>query len=256
MVKILLADDDPQLHDALSVSLPLLWDGAAIITARSGADAMRRFFDEEPDVVLIDMSLPDISGFEVLQQIRRVSDVPVLILATRADEIDQVRGLELGADDYIVKPFGSLALKARIRAVLRRTELSPLARGVPDFACGPLTVCFERRQVSVHGQALHLTPVEFKLLYHLARNAGHLLTHGALLDRIWGPDSYRSAEHLKVYVSRLRGKIERAGGPRCIENERGLGYRFVWPHATTNAAPGGPPDPHAHEKAGLPIGIR
>ena len=233
MPTILAVDDDLQIRDALSVTLSLQWPGATITTASSGDEALRAFFDREPDIVLLDVTLPGLSGFEVLRQIRQFSDVPVIMLTGRSEETDQVRGLELGADDYVVKPFGALALMARIRAILRRTEHSPLARGVPDFTAGPLSISFDGRQVAVHGQVIHLTPVEFKLLYHLARNAGHLLTHDALLNRIWGPDSYRTADHLKVYVSRVRSKIERAGGPRCIENERGLGYRLVRPPTTT-----------------------
>jgi two-component system KDP operon response regulator KdpE len=231
MPRILVVDDDPQIRDALGVVLSLQWPSLEIVTASGGDEAVRAFFAHEPDVVLLDVSRPGLSGFEVLRQIRPASDVPVIMLTGRGEETDQVRGLELGADDYVVKPFGALALTARIRAVLRRTECSPLARGVPDFTAGSLTISFDSRQVSVHGQVIHLTPVEFRLLYHLARNAGHLLTHDALLNRIWGPDSYRTADHLKVYVSRLRSKIDRAGGPRCIENERGLGYRLVRPPA-------------------------
>jgi two-component system KDP operon response regulator KdpE len=242
MPRILTVDDDPLIRDALSAALSLQWPSAEIVTASSGAEALRTFFDHEPDVVLLDVSLPGLSGFEVLRQIRQVSDVPVIMLTGRGEETDQVRGLELGADDYVVKPFGSLALLARIRAVLRRTECSLLARGVPDVTAGPLTIAFDRRQVAVHGHVIHLTPVEFKLLYHLARNAGQLLTHDALLNRIWGPDSYRTADHLKVYVCRLRSKIERVGGPRCIENERGLGYRLVrTPAAATVGASAGAP---------------
>ena len=155
------------------------------------------------------------------------------MLTALGEETDQVHGLELGADDYVVKPFSALAIMARIRAVLRRAELSPLGRAASDFVASPLSINYQRREVLVNGKSIHLTPVEFKLLYHLARNAGHVLTHETLLNRIWGPGSLRTHEHLKVYVSRLRSKIERAGGPRLIETERGFGYRLVRPPTDT-----------------------
>jgi two-component system KDP operon response regulator KdpE len=237
MPRILVVDDDPQIRDALGVTLPLQWRSATVTMASSGEEALRLFAEHEPDVVILDVSLPNLSGFEVLRQIRLVSDVPVIMLTGRGDEIDQVRGFGLGADDYVVKPFGSLALIARIKAVLRRAGLSSVAPGGPDFTAGPLTISFDSRQVAVHGQIVHLTPTEHRLLGLLARNAGHVLTHDALLNRIWGPDSYRTRDHLRVCVSRLQAKIERAGGPRCIENEHGLGYRLVRPPAAGEISP-------------------
>ena len=227
MVTILLVDDDPQMRDALSVALPFQWEAATVVTAADGEEALPIFFDQDPDIVLLDVSLPGVSGFEVLRQIRRVSDVPVIILSALGDEKDQVQGLALGADDYIVKPFGALALMARIRAVLRRTDLTSPSRATPDFVTGPLRIDYQSRRVVVHDRPVHLSPVEFKLLYHLARNAGRVLTHEALLNRIWGPDSVRTHDHLRVYVCRVRSKIAQAGGPGCIETERGVGYRLV-----------------------------
>jgi two-component system KDP operon response regulator KdpE len=227
MATILVVDDDPDVRDALSVALPFQWEAATVLTVADGDAVLRTLYDDDPDIVILDVSLPGLSGFEVLRQIRRVSDIPVILLSARGEEKDQVQGLALGADDYIVKPFSALALMARIRAVLRRTELASPSRVSPDFVEGPLTISYQTRRVSVHGQPIHLTPVEFKLLYHLARNAGHLLPHETLLNRVWGPDALRTPDHLRVYVSRLRTKIEQAGGPDCIETERGVGYRFV-----------------------------
>jgi two-component system KDP operon response regulator KdpE len=241
MATILVVDDDPQVRDALSVALPFQWDAANVVTAADGTQGLAMFFDQNPDIILLDVSLPGLSGYEVLERLRRVSDVPVIMLTALGQETDQVHGLALGADDYVVKPFGVLALMARIRAVLRRTQLGSPLRSAPDFVAGSLKIDFQWRSVSVHGRPLHLTPVEFKLLYHLARNAGQLLTHEVLLQRIWGPDSMRTHDHLRVYVSRVRAKIERAGGPDCIETERGIGYRFVRPLDTPE--PGGCPGP-------------
>jgi len=244
MPRILLVDDDPHISNALIVTLPLQWLGATVSAASSGEEGLRLFFEQTPDVVLLDVSLPGLSGFEVLRQIRQGSDVPVIMLTGHGQETNQVRGLVLGADDYVVKPFGSLALMARIQAILRRTGRSPRASSVTDFTAGSLTISFDRRQVAVHGHALKLSPVELKLLDHLARNGGQVLTYDMLINRIWGPDSYRTAEDLRVCVSRLRSKIEQSGGPHCIENERGLGYRFVRPPAAVeDSAHGGAPNP-------------
>ena len=235
MARVLAVDHDPLIRDSLCEALPLEWPGATVVTASDGDEAVRVFFAEEPDVVLLDVSLPGRSGFEVLRQIRQASDVPVIMLSRQDDETDQVRATQLGADDYLVEPCSAVVLIARIRVILRRITSSPAARVARDLTVGPLTLSLDRRQVAVHGRPVHLTPAEFTLLYHLARNAGHLLTYETLLTRVWGPGSYRKADHLRVYVSRLQSKIERAGGPHCIENERGLGYRLVSPHTVPAA---------------------
>ncbi len=228
-MKILVADDDPQILDALTVGFQLQWQEATVIPVPDGEAALQAFFDEEPDVVVLDVSMPGKNGFQVLKEIRQLSDVPILMLTARGQEMDQVRGLELGADDYVVKPFSHLVLLARIKAVLRRAQLPPPVRAVPDFVAGDLAVNFESRQVTLRGEAVRLTPVEYKLLYHLVRNAGRLMPHQTLLDRVWGEDYGATTDQLKVFVSRLRAKIETEGGPRFIETERGLGYRFVRP---------------------------
>ncbi|MDQ6675196.1 MAG: response regulator transcription factor [Chloroflexota bacterium] len=228
-MKLLVIDDDPRLRDALEVGIQLQWQDAQVLTAVDGEAGLDLFFSEEPDVVLIDVTMPRMNGFEVLQAIRRVSDVPVIMLTARAEDIDQARGLELGADDYVAKPFSHLALMARIRAVLRRAELPPPVRALPDFQTGDLAIHFQNQEVTVAGQRVNLTPVEYKLLYHLVRNVGHLLPHQALLDRVWGGDYNASPDYLKVFVSRLRAKLRQEGGPEYIETERGRGYRFVQP---------------------------
>lgn len=228
-MKILVVDDDPHILDALTVGLALQWPDCEVLDARDGEEGLEVFFAREPNVVVLDVNMPRKNGFEVLQAIRRVSDVPVLMLTARGEEAAQVRGLELGADDYLVKPFSHLVLLARIRAVLRRAELPPPAEALPDFAAGPLAIHFGDHRVTVDGERVKLTPVEYKLLYHLARNAGRVMPHQALLDRVWGADYLASTEYLKVFISRLRNKLERPGGPRYIETERGLGYRFVRP---------------------------
>jgi two-component system KDP operon response regulator KdpE len=230
-MKILVVDDDSRIRDALEVGMHLQWEDAEVLTAADGEAGLDAFFSEEPDVVLLDVTMPRMNGFEVLQAIRRVSDVPVIMLTARTDDVDQVRGLELGADDYVVKPFSHLALMARIRAVLRRAELPPPIQALPDFEAGDLAIHFQNQEVTVAGEKVRLTPVEYKLLYHLVRNAGHLLPHEALLSRVWGTDYEASPEYLKVFISRLRAKLRHDGGPEYIETERGRGYRFVRPTA-------------------------
>jgi two-component system KDP operon response regulator KdpE len=169
------------------------------------------------------------NGFDVLRQIRRVSDAPVIMLTARGDDVDQVRGLELGADDYVPKPFSHLALMARIKAVIRRAEMPPPVESLPDFTAGDLAIHFQNQEVTLAGEPVKLTPIEYKLLYHLVRNAGHLMPHQALLDRVWGADYDAGPEYLKVFISRLRGKLRQSGGADFVVTERGRGYRFVRP---------------------------
>jgi two-component system KDP operon response regulator KdpE len=226
-MKILVVDDDPRIREALAVGMQLQWQDAHVLSAADGEAGLELFFSEQPDVILLDVTMPRMNGFEVLQAVRRVSDTPVIMLTARGDDVDQVRGLELGADDYVAKPFSHLALLARIRAVLRRAELPPPVQALPDFQAGDLAIHFQNQEVTLAGQEIRLTPVEYKLLYHLVRNAGHLLPHEALLNRVWGTDYEASPEYLKVFISRLRAKLRRDGGPEYIETERGRGYRFV-----------------------------
>jgi two-component system, OmpR family, KDP operon response regulator KdpE len=237
-MKILIVDDDEQILDAVSVGFQMQWQDCTVTPATDGESGLQKFYEDDPDVVVLDVAMPGKNGFEVLQEIRRISDVPVIMLTAHGEEMQQVRGLELGADDYVVKPFSHLALLARVKAVLRRAELPPPARALPDFVAGPLAINFQNHQVSLNGEPVKLTPVEYKLLYHLVRNAGRLMPHQALLDRVWGPDYGATPDYLKVFISRLRAKIEpNTEGPKYIENERGLGYRFVRPKDAPGVAP-------------------
>ena len=229
-MKILVVDDDPQIREALAVGFELQWPDAEVLVAADGEAGLRAFEDAAPDVVILDLNLPDRDGVDVLRQIRRSSDAAVIVLTARGRESDQVRGLELGADDYVVKPFSHLALVARVRAVLRRTSFRDPVRTAPDFVSGDLAISFASRRVTVRGETVSLTPVEYGVLYQLARNAGRLVTREALIRGLWSGGASTPPDQLRVFVSRLRAKIEPAGGPRLIESERGLGYRFVgWP---------------------------
>lgn len=225
-MKILVVDDDPHILRSLTIGFRLQWPGSTVLPAEDGEAGLRLFREHEPDVVLLDVAMPGLSGYDVLEAIRRVSTTPVIMLTARGDETDQVQGLELGADDYVVKPCGHPALVARIRAVLRRTEA--VARPVPEFEAGSLAVDFRTRQVTLDGETIKLTPVEYKILEYLVRNAGRPVTHESLITRALGHEDGPGGEYLKVFVSRLRSKIER-DGRRYIETERGVGYRFARP---------------------------
>jgi DNA-binding response OmpR family regulator len=228
-VKILIVDDEQRLLDALEAGFQFQWQDAEVLTATTSRQGLDTFFEHNPDVVVLDVGLPDGSGYDVLRDIRRVSDVPVLMLTAAGDEMEQVRGLQLGADDYLVKPVGGMALMAHIQAVLRRAELPPPVSAATDFSLGDLRINFQAREVRVGGEPVRLTPFEYKLLFHLVRNAGRLMPHRALMERIWGAE-YNPTEHqLRVLVNRVRSKIERPGGMRYIETERSLGYRFIRP---------------------------
>ncbi len=228
-MKVLVVDDDAYIREAVAVGVQLHWQDCTVIAATNGEEGLNAFYEHEPDVVLLDVTMPRRNGFEVLQEIRRISAVPIIMLTALGEEADQVRGLELGADDYVVKPFSHLALLARIRAVLRRAEMPQPPTALPEFRAGDLVIDFQRQQVTLADAPVALTPVEYKLLYHLVRNAGRVMPHKALLDRVWGADYGATEDYLKVYVSRLRAKLEPPGGPRFIATERGQGYRFVRP---------------------------
>jgi two-component system KDP operon response regulator KdpE len=227
-VKILIVDDDHDLLEALGLGLQLQWQGITLITATDGESALTRFFDESPDVVLLDVGLPLLDGFEVLRRIRQVADTPVLMLTARGEELDKVRGLEIGADDYVTKPFSPLELLARIKAVLRRSDLPPPVRAAPSFQADDLTVNFESQEVRRGEQPIALSATEYRLLYQLVRNAGHVVPRETLLARVWGDEYRDQTDYLKVYISRLRAKLEDdPERPRFILTERGLGYRFA-----------------------------
>jgi two-component system KDP operon response regulator KdpE len=226
-MKILIIDDDPDIVEAITLSFGLQWPEAQVLPAGGAAEAHSIFTRENPDVVLLDIALPDADGFEVLRWIRERSDVPVLMISARGEEIDKVRGLELGADDYVTKPFGYLELSARIRAVIRRAQSLPPMSGGGKFESGDLLVNYSSHEVFVRGKQVKLTPIEYKLLYQLTRNAGQVLMHDHLLTKIWGPEYLGELDYLRIYIRRLREKLEaNPQQPVQILTERGLGYRF------------------------------
>lgn len=227
-MRFLIVDDDRSIVEAVTIGLQFQWQDAEVQSAADGEAGLSLFNRLHPDVTLLDVNMPRMNGFEVLQQIRLVSDAPVLMLTARGDEMSKVRGLELGADDYLVKPFSHLELFARIKAVLRRADLPAPASALPSFQSGDVAVHFDSREVTVAGQPIKLTPTEYKLLYQLVRNAGRVLPFETLLTKVWGDEYRTDMDYLKTYISRLRKKLgDDSENPRYLITERSVGYRFA-----------------------------
>lgn len=226
-MKILVVDDAPEVIEAVTVSFNLQWRETDVIGADNGEAALDLIEQEQPDVVLLDIAMPGMDGFAVLREIRAFSDVPVIMLTARDDVLDKVKGLELGADDYVTKPFDHLELLARVKALLRRFDMPQPVSRAPSFRSGPLTMDFAAREVRLDKERVPLTATEYKLLYHLVRNAGRVLPHETLLAKVWGREYIDEIDYLRVYIRRLRRKIEQdPEHPRFILTERGVGYRF------------------------------
>lgn len=227
-MKVLVIEDAPDVVEAIRLGFALQWREVDVLGAERGEEGVDMVESERPDLVLLDIGLPDIDGYEVLREVRAFSDVPVIMLTARDDTFDKVKGLELGADDYVTKPFDHLELLARIRAVLRRLDMPAPRSRAPSFRSRDLEIHFDTREVRVRGEPVDLTPTEYKLLYHLVRNAGRVLTHGTLLAKVWGREYIDEVDYLRVYIRRLRDKLDdEPEHPRYIETERGLGYRFI-----------------------------
>jgi len=225
-MKVLVVDEEPDVIKLVAMSFRMQRPSWEIVGAPDGPAALDLIEQVQPDVVLLDIGLPEMSGFEVLEAIRLFSDVPVIMLTARDDEYSKVHGLELGADDYVTKPFSHLELLARVRAVLRRTQALPLAHEQP-FVSGRMRVDFSRRQVLLDGEPVALTGTEYRLLYQLVRNSGRIMTHESLLARVWGREYTDEITYLKSYVNRLRSKLERdPHHPEHILTEYGVGYWF------------------------------
>lgn len=227
MTKILIIEDEASFSEALSFLLQK--EGYSISIADNGKDGLEQFKSQDFDLVLLDLMIPELSGIEVCRAIRSTSQVPIIMLTAKDSEIDKVVGLELGADDYVTKPYSSRELVARIKAVLRRGSIEPDSlndnSGVHEVA--GIRMDTERHQVSVHGKQIALPLKEFELLEFLLRNAGRVLTRGQLIDRVWGGDYYGDTKTLDVHIKRLRSKIESdPANPVLIQTIRGLGYKF------------------------------
>ena len=223
---ILVVDDEPRMIRFIRMNLEL--EGYQVIEARNGLQALEQVRQHLPDLVIMDVMMPEMDGFEALHMLREISTVPVILLTVKADEDDRVRGLELGADDYITKPFSPRELNSRVNAVLRRASWpAPTPRTVLQVD-DRLSVDFNRHQVIVEGERIDLRPTEYRLLNHLIQNAGWVVPHDTLLAKVWGYEYRDETHYLRLYINYLRKKIEEdPANPKYILTERGVGYRFI-----------------------------
>ena len=223
--RILLVDDEIGIIKFVRAKLAA--QGYSVLTAMDGAQAIHVFETELPDLIVLDITMPKMDGFEVCSRIREWSQIPIIMLSARGDEMDKVKCLELGADDYITKPFGAKELIARVSAVLRRTAATPVTPTQPSVRSGDLEINCALRKVTLDGEEIQLTPTEYSLLQELALNAGKVLTHGHLLKKVWGPEYGNETDYLHTFIRRLRRKLEPdSPEPLYIVTLLGVGYRF------------------------------
>ena len=223
---ILVVDDEERMLRFIRLNLE--HDGFQVVQATRGMQALEVLREDMPDLILLDVMMPDIDGFEVLRLIREAHSIPVIMLTAKGEEDDRVHGLELGADDYITKPFSPRELVSRVRAVLRRTEASGLASKDIIQVDDRLKLDFGKREIWVENKLVQLRPTEYRLLYHLVQNAGWVMTYDQLLTKVWGYEYRDEPHYVRLYVNYLRQKLEfDPANPKYILTERGVGYRFV-----------------------------
>lgn len=223
--KILIIDDDVNLGQTIKLTFARV--GAEVFTAVDGRDGLRQFYEYRPDLVILDVRMPDINGWETCRQIRLLSNVPIIMLTTLDNDEDVIRGLDYGADDFVTKPFSRDVLLARARAVLRRSEQLAESEDQQIYNDSYLLIDIRKHRVQVDGQAVQLSSTEFRLLAYLLQNAGQVLTYQNILDKVWGWEYQDSIDYVHVYVSHLRRKLEAdPRNPRYLLTERGIGYRF------------------------------
>jgi DNA-binding response OmpR family regulator len=229
-MRVVVIEDDPEIMDVVSVAFETAWPGSQVLSAPNGIEGMELVKSQTPDAIILDVTLPegDSYGFELCKEFRSFCDIPIIMVTARSREVDIVRGLELGAADYVTKPFSPVELLARTRAVLRRVQVGPLGTQGHPFISKDLSVDFDTREVLVKGEPVKLTPTEYKMLCYLIRNPRQVLTNQAILDEVWG-DEYRSSNGLvKAHIQRLRKKLkDNLQNPKLIITERGRGYRFA-----------------------------
>ena len=231
-MKLLIAEDASDVADVVAFGARMNWPDCQVIVASSGVEALRRFEEERPDLVVLDVSMPPPDGFEVCRRIRETSAVPVLMLTVHDATSEKVLALDLGADDYLTKPFDHAELLARLRALARRTNRTgeTSALSARTVVVGDVSLDYDTREVWVRGEPVRLSSTEYRLLEELVRNAGTALSHRTLLSRVWGPRYVGDTHYLKVFVRRLRQKLgDDAARPRYIHTEWGVGYRFAPP---------------------------
>ncbi len=227
-LKLLVAEDAAPIADAVAFGARMIWPNCRVSIAASGDEALRLFGEEQPDLVVLDVSMPPPDGFEVCRRIRQTSAAPILMLTVRDATLDKVRAFDLGADDYLTKPFDHLELLARLRALVRRA--SQPDSNAQTFVAGDFVLDFAMHRVSIGGRPIRLTSTEYRLLEVLVRHAGTVLSHHFLLDQVWGPQYTMDTQYLKVFVRRVRQKLnDNVDSPRYIQTAWGTGYRFVLP---------------------------
>lgn len=223
---ILVVDDEPRMIRFIRMNLEL--EGYQVVEARNGLEALEQARQHLPDLIIMDVMMPEMDGFETLRLLREISTVPIILLTVRSDEEDRIHGLELGADDYITKPFSPRELNSRVNAVLRRAEWPSIQPRTILRIDDKLSVDFNRHQVLVNGERVDLRPTEYRLLSHLIQNAGWVVPHDTLLAKVWGYEYRDETHYLRLYINYLRKKIEEdPANPKYILTERGVGYRFM-----------------------------
>ncbi|HEX3541539.1 MAG TPA: response regulator transcription factor [Acidimicrobiales bacterium] len=222
---VLVVEDDRSIVDLVRANLMVR--GFTVLIARNGEEVLDIVTSSQPEIVLLDLMLPDADGFDLCRDIRAVSSVGLIVVSARRGEQDKVRALNLGADDYLTKPFGIDELLARITALLRRSRVAARTASIGPLRFGAVTIDFDAQIVTKGGEPVHLTPTEFALLRELAQAPGKLLTHATLLRRVWGPGYETETEYTRVYIRRLRAKLEDPDGPPFIATEPRAGYRLV-----------------------------
>ena len=229
-MRLAIIEDDPEIMEVVSIAFETAWPGSQIVSAPNAVEGLEMVKNESPDVVILDVGLPegDSSGFDLCKEIRTFSEVPIIMVTARTREVDIVRGLELGAADYLTKHFSAVELLARTRAVFRRVQVGPLGAQTHPFVSKDLSIDYDNREVLVHGEPVKLTPTEYKMLCYLVRNPRQVLTNQAILDEVWGQEYRNSNGLVKAHVQRLRKKLkDNLQDPRLIITERGRGYRFA-----------------------------
>lgn len=222
-MKVLVIEDDKGIIDAVNAAFEFRWTGTVLLEAQSGKKGIIMARNESPDVIILDLNLPDISGFDVLKEIREFSTVPVIILTVRSEDGDVMKGLEIGADDYIIKPFNYLTLLARVKAVLRRSKMIPFKGSHNNIVNARLTIDFVNQRVKVNDRLVKLTPVEYRLLTMLAKNKDQVVSYRTITEELWGKDYTSSTVNIRSYISRLRKKLQDIP-PQMIINKQGSGY--------------------------------
>ncbi len=224
-MKALIIDDEPQIIRALRVGLERA--GYSVTAASSGEEALDKAAEHPPEIVILDLAMPGTDGFRVCEEIRKWSRVPIIVLSVRDSEEDKIKALDLGADDYLVKPFGVGELLARMRAILRRSLQNDYISDDASFVSGDLQIDYVRRLVTFQGTEVHLTPKEYDLLKYMVQYRNRVLTHRQLLSKVWGPEYAEDTHTLRVHVANLRNKVEAdASRPKFIHTETRIGYRF------------------------------